>query len=246
MRPTKLRESFRRPSATLALCTAAAFLALCALGVWQLDRRVQKAAQIELLTSRIGGAVIAAPAAGEAPPHDYQAAIATGHFDHAKEMRVYGRTHGGDVGVDIITPLRRSDGRGVLLVDRGFVPMAQLDPASRSEGQPDGEVTVAGVMRLPIAPGWFTPANDAARNNWFHLDPAEMGRAAGLAPGEVAPYVLVATRGVKGGPLAAPIEIELSDNHLQYALTWFGLAFALVVIFAVYHRKPPSRAGESG
>lgn len=235
---------FRRPSVALSAFTLFCFVVLCALGVWQLARRAEKAAQYELLTARISAAPVAAPAVGEGQPLDYQPATATGRFEHAKEMRVYGRSHRGEAGVDIVTPLRRSDGRGVVLVDRGFVPMALLDSATRAVGLVPGEVMVTGVLRLPTAPGWFTPVNDPARNTWFRLDAAEMGRAAAIAPGEIAPYVLVATQGVQGGPIASPVEIELSDNHLHYALTWLALALALPVMFVLYHRRPRSRVGE--
>jgi surfeit locus 1 family protein len=115
------------------------------------------------------------------------------------------------------------------MVNRGFVPEGRQDPATRPEGQMAGQVDIVGVMRWPETPGLFTPAGDPARNLWFARDPAAMAAAKGL--GAVAPfYIEQESPSVPGGlPQVGKLQPSLPNNHLGYALTWYGLALVLVV-----------------
>ena len=108
MRPTEL--GFRRPSATLAGLVLVAVGVLIALGVWQIRRGEEKAAQIALLAARSAQAPIEAPLRGEAAL-DFQPVQASGSFDHARELHVYGRSDRGSPGIHVVTPLKRGDGR---------------------------------------------------------------------------------------------------------------------------------------
>ncbi len=129
----------------------------------------------------------------------------------------------------------------VILVDRGFFPTELRYPAKREAGQLAGTVHVAGVLRLPPAGGrrWFLPDNRPGLNHWFWVDLAAMAAADRLE--NMAPYYLDAdkTPNPGGWPVGgAGLLPELPNNHLQYAITWFALAIAMIVMYIVYLRRP--------
>jgi surfeit locus 1 family protein len=127
-----------------------------------------------------------------------------------------------------------------LLVDRGWVPMARKDPASRAEGQPDGPVIVEALLRTG---GWkgstaFRPDNRPEDNTWFWVDPEAMAAWAGLENPVTAVYAAAGPAESPGGlPVGGQTRIDLRNDHLQYAITWYALAVALAVIYALYHLR---------
>jgi surfeit locus 1 family protein len=174
---------------------------------------------------------------------DYQPVKAAGRFLHDKEVHVYASLSEpkgplGGVGYRVMTPLETADG-WYLIVNRGFVPEDRKDPGMRPEGQLSGAVTVTGLVRPPEPTGTFTPKKDLARNIWFNRDPAEMAVAMGLPADRVAPYTIDAVfdPSLPGGlPQGGETVVSFPNNHLQYAITWFGLAVALIAVFAVWAR----------
>ncbi len=106
-----------------------------------------------------------------------------------------------------------------------------------SAGQIEGETTVVGLLRGVGSRSWFTPGDDIAGNEWFSRDPALFAAAAGLPAGEVAPYLVDARfdPDLPGGlPQGGETLVSFPNNHLQYALTWFGLAAVLLGVFAAF------------
>ena len=124
----------------------------------------------------------------------------------------------------------------MVVVNRGFVPEGRQDPATRAEGQVAGVVDIVGVMRWPEPRGMFSPKDDPARNLWFTRDHRAMAAAKNW--GEVAPfYVEQEAPPAPGGlPQVGKIRAELPDNHLGYAITWYGLALMLVGVFGFWLR----------
>ncbi|MEA3041647.1 MAG: surfeit locus 1 family protein, partial [Sphingomonadales bacterium] len=139
-------------------------------------------------------------------------------------------------GFYVFTPLRLRSGATVL-VNSGFVPGDLRDPTRRADSQPVGDVTVTGLVRGPETRGWFMPENQPADDRWFVRDIAEMARARGLD--RVAPFwidldpVLNAT----GWPRPGQTRLAIPNNHLGYALTWFGIALALLGVFGAWSWK---------
>jgi surfeit locus 1 family protein len=92
-----------------------------------------------------------------------------------------------------------------------------------------GEVTIVGLLRLTEQGGGYLRANEPANNRWFSRDVSAIAAARGL--GEVAPYFIDAEAlepELPGAPVGGLTVIAFSNNHLQYALTWFGLASMLI------------------
>jgi len=136
----------------------------------------------------------------------------------------------------VVTPLALAGG-GVVLVDRGWVSPDRKAPASRAAGQVAGEVSVEGIARFPGPPGPFTTDNAPAKGQWLRVSPAEMARS--LKLDGVAPWWLVANEAVNlgGWPKGGAVATMPPDNHLQYAITWYGLAVAASVIALIVWRR---------
>lgn len=189
------------------------------LGTWQVQRLHGK----NELLARIAAAE-AAPAVPLAdPPAPFAKVLLSGRFDHAREALLGLEVRGAVLGARLLTPLLR-EGAPPVLVDRGWVPM---EPASRP--RPDGPVTIEGFVHPGDRPGLFAARDDAAARRFYTLDPPAIGAALGLA---VAPYAVVAL-GPPGNPDPARALPRPANNHLGYAITWYGLALALAGVVAV-------------
>jgi surfeit locus 1 family protein len=231
-----------------SLFMAAGLALLIGLGVWQLQRLEWKEGLIAKIEARVHAPpvilkeAVARARAGE--DISYLRVKTAGRFDHSKERHVYAVTDEG-VGWHVITPLATPDGE-VVLIDRGIVPDQLKDPATRPQGEIEGTVTVAGLARQPESQGRFTPDNEPEQNRWFWRDLGGLTRS--MFPGaqpEVAPFIVEAEKSdVPGGwPRGGATRLDIPNDHFQYAITWFLLAFCLVVVYAVYVRsrlRPPA------
>ncbi len=210
---------------------------LVGLGIWQIERLHEKEALIASVQSGLGAPPVplADALAQGAANAEWRHVRVNGHFLHDKELYVFSRGPKGAVGVDIVTPLVLEDG-GTVLVDRGFVPEALHESRTREAAQVPGEVALTGVLRLSQQPGLFTPAPDTRTRLWFVKDVPSMAKAAGLN----VPSLIIeadATPNPGGWPLGGQTRVEFPNDHLQYAVTWFGLALALTGVYLFYHRS---------
>jgi surfeit locus 1 family protein len=232
-----------RPRLWPSLFAAAGVALLVGLGVWQVQRLHWKEGLIAARQASLGAAPVPVPAdAAAARRLEFHPVVAAGRFLNDREILVHSISQDGEGGFDVWTPLLMADGRSVF-VDRGFVPMALAARGRRPAGEPDGPVTVRGLLRLPRAqkPGWFLPDNDPARGQWFWPDPKAMAAADRLAA--IAPYTIDAdsTPNPGGWPKGGVTPLDLPNHHLQYALTWFSLAVALAVIYVLSQRGTADR-----
>ena len=220
------------------LFTIPAVLMMLGFGVWQLERLAWKTSLIDRMQSRMAAAPVPLDAlSGKPADVEYRNVRLSGRFDHAHELHVIARSLNGNLGYQIVTPLVLSDGR-VVLISRGWVPEERKDPARRAEGQVQGPVELVGVTRLSQVPGWVTPNNDAAKNVWFYVDIPAMRQAAGItAPGPNYWFSASNAPNPGGFPIGGQIQINLPNDHLQYAVTWFAFAVILSVIYLIYSRK---------
>ena len=207
---------------------------LIGLGVWQVQRLHWKLDLIATMDAHLKAPPLPLAQMLAMPPDQaqYRRVLLTGRFDNAKEAYVFGTGAGGAALYHVLTPLRTADGKTVM-VDRGAVPREKLAPASRA--QVTGDTMVVGVWRTPDRPGFFTPPVDAAKRIWYGRDLAAIARADGVV---LAAPVLVeadATPNPGGWPQGGQTVIDLPNNHLSYAVTWFGLAAGLVGVYLAFH-----------
>ena len=217
-----------------------AFALLVGLGVWQIQRKAWKEGLIATLTTQLAAPPEALPPAStwmqlDRAADEYRRVKFSAVFDHGREALVFAsatafRPDVSSPGYWIFTPAHLDDG-SVVMVNRGFVPDGRQDPRTRPQGQISGPIGIVGAMRWPDTRHWFTPNDDAARNLWFSRDPAAIAAAKGLGP--VAPFYVEQETPLPPGGLPQPgkLVVSLPDNHLQYALTWFGLAAVLAGVF---------------
>lgn len=207
------------------------------LGVWQVQRLIWKNNLIEARQTKSQASVLTRlPASFSAAEHAFRRARVAGTFLHDKELYLGARSRNGNLGFHVVTPLRLESG-GHLLVNRGWIPTELKTPSLRAAGQLEGQVTVTGYLRGPQPPGWFTKDNKPEINMWYVMDVAAMARATGL-PG-VKPFYLEAeaVRVPGGFPIGGQTRLTLRNDHLQYALTWFSMAIAGMVIWYLWHRR---------
>ncbi len=212
--------------------TAAMLVVLLGLGTWQVERLRWK----QDMLAQIARAETAPAVPLPAEPDPFTKVQVTGHLrddlaaSYGAEVR--DTPTGTQLGTQLIVPLEREHGEAIL-VDRGWVPNKRRRPIA----QPNGGVTLEGYVRPGERAGLFSATDNPATREFYTLDPVAIGAALGLT--RVAPFVLVAM-----GP--APPERypdpprhlpRPPNNHLSYAITWYGLAVALVVIFILWARK---------
>jgi surfeit locus 1 family protein len=229
-----------------AIAAAIVCAILIGLGMWQLERLAWKENLIAQVSARMTAKPVSAPgpliwSGLNVGALEYQPVTVSGKFRNDKEAHVIytltapkGPASG--VGYAVMTPFVTDQG-WIVYINRGFVPAAKRDPATRAEGQIEGETTVVGLVRGPADRSWFMPGDDAAKNEWFSRDPTLYATAAGLPANDVAPYIIDAKfdPSLPGGlPQGGETIIDFPNNHLGYAITWFGLAACCAGVFAVF------------
>ncbi len=215
---------------------------LSSLGVWQVRRLAWKENLLAQIAARRDAPHAPLPPRAAWPglkpeDYDYRHVALRGVFDHAKEAYIFRASAdgaaGGSPGYEVVTPLA-IDGGGVVFVNRGFVPAELKDPASRPAGQTAGEVEIVGLMRRPEDRNLFTPPDEPAKKLWFTRDPAALATHWGLK--EAAPFSVDAdaTPNPGGWPKGGATVMNIPNNHLSYALTWFALAATLIAVAGAY------------
>jgi cytochrome oxidase assembly protein ShyY1 len=230
-----------------AVLALAGLAVLLGLGTWQLERKAWKEALIATLERRM------AEAPATLPPADRWAAMTPADFEFtrvrlrvefpkAADALVFSggsalRDDAKGVGYFVFAPARLPGGQQ-LVVNRGFVPAQAYPPA------PQGPQEIVGAIRFPELASWFVADQDAAGAIWTVRDPAAMAARRGWGP--VAPFYIEQESPVPPGglPHPAPLKVRLRNEHLQYAITWYGLAAVLVVMFVLWAGRRREQAAK--
>ncbi len=201
---------------------------LLALGVWQLQRLAWKEGILAEIAARTEAAPVAIPAAPTEAEHEYLRVAAAGALEPG-ELHVYTSAPPRGVGYRVIAPFRLEDGRLVLL-DRGFVPIAD-----KVATRPPGPIRVEGSLLWPDETDSFTSPPDREKNIWFARDVPLMAEALGTEP----VMVVAAATDDPEGPMPIPPGVNIRNDHLEYAVTWFGLAavWALMTVYLLWRIK---------
>lgn len=245
-----MNQAERKPRvAGFALFTLALTAAFIALGVWQLQRRVAKHELIAALTERLAAAPIALPPPAQwgalsAARDEFRRVSFTATYLPLPDAMVYSsgsavRKDASGPGTWAFLPARLASGE-LVVIDAGFVENTMQDRNVEDRavkklvtGAP---VALTGYLRFPEAPGWLTTAENRDKRLWFVRDHPAMAGALGW--GAVAPFYvdLEQPAPANGIPRPGPLDVHLKDDHLQYAITWFALAAAVLIAFGVWAR----------
>lgn len=252
--------SRRRGIAGFGLFTLSMVAVFVALGIWQLQRRVEKHALIAALDERLASPPQGLPSPSQwtalTPARDeFRRVTFKGIYAPLPDAMVYssGSAVRDDVsgpGTWAFLPARLASGETVV-INAGFVPNTMQDRAyqDRTVGKlvSGASVELTGYIRFPESGGALTPAENPATRLWFTRDHLAMARTLGWGEGgkPLAPFYvdLEAPVPENGLPKPGPLQVHLKDDHLQYAVTWFALAGAVVIAFAVWMRGARRQPG---
>jgi surfeit locus 1 family protein len=225
---------------------------LVALGTWQLERLAWKEGLIASLDTKLSAQPTDLPPRErwtqlDAAKDEFRRVAFPAEFLAGEEALVYSsgsalRPDATGPGYWVFSPARLTGG-SLVVVNRGFVPEGKQNPDTRREGQRSGVVNIVGVMRWPEQRGAFTPKDEPEKGLWFDRDPAAM--AAARQWGTIAPfYVDMEAPPANGGlPKVGPLKASLPNNHLQYAVTWYGMAAVIVIAALFFWRARRRGAG---
>jgi surfeit locus 1 family protein len=186
---------------------------LLALGVWQVQRLAWKTEILARIDARRSADPVAVPEAPSAAADQYRRVRASGVIGDG-ELHIYTSVPLHGVGYRVIAPLALADGRRVLL-DRGFVPIAEKKAHRRR-----GRTVLVGALLWPQEADRFTSPPDREKNVWFVRDVPLMAAAL-----ETEPVMIVAEASDDpAAPLPQPVTPDIPNDHLAYAVSWFGLA----------------------
>jgi cytochrome oxidase assembly protein ShyY1 len=235
--------------AGFALFTLLLTAVFVALGVWQLQRRTAKHQLIAALTERLAAAPVALPPAAQwaalNPARDeFRRVSFTATYAPLPDAMVYSsgsavRKDASGPGTWAFLPARLATGE-MVVIDAGFVENTMQDRGVEDRavkklvtGRP---VALTGYLRFPEAAGWMTPEANRDKRLWFVRD--HLAIASALHWGAVAPFYVDLEQPApeNGIPRPGPLDVHLKDDHLQYAITWFTLAGALLIAFGVWVR----------
>ncbi|MBB3592224.1 surfeit locus 1 family protein [Rhizobium sp. BK529] len=235
----------RKPPLLTGIAVLIALAILISLGTWQVERLHWKEGLLADIAERRAAAPVPLAdieaMAAQNGDIEYRTVTATGRYINNKERHFFA-TWRGQTGYYIYTPLQLADGR-YLFVNRGFVPYENKEPEMRMQGELTGQQTVTGLARakLPGKPSWLVPDNDVAKNIFYWKDLDVMASSVDLDRTSVVPFFVDAdsTPNPAGFPIGGVTQVDLPNDHLQYAVTWYGLAVVLAVVAAIswFRRK---------
>tara|TARA_B100001123_G_scaffold450212_1_gene619312 strand:+ start:233 stop:844 length:612 start_codon:yes stop_codon:yes gene_type:complete len=157
-----------------------------------------------------------------------------GVFLHDKELLMTGKTFEGTAGFHVITPIKTEEGR-IIMINRGWIPETSRSQKKRPDTLYNGLLHIVGIIREDKKKGYFVPENEPKNEVWLYVNTRQMAMHRNIK--QVANFYIDAIR--KPGPYTLPIgasaKINVRNEHLQYAITWFLLALSLLIIYVIYH-----------
>lgn len=244
---------------TLLVLTAMAVMAR--LGVWQLDRREQRLARNADLAAKLEAPPVLLNAAASADPWPLPAdrddirntqASATGQFDFANQVVLVQQNYQGQPGGHVVTPLLLDGSNKAVLVDRGWVPAADVQTGAWTHYPAEGDAhsdSVTGALQ-PSQILFGKAAEQAAeqagagpKTEWYRIDIEALQQQ---MPYELLPVYLLQAPGPAGNsalPYRSAPEVDLSEgSHLGYALQWFAFALTAGIVYVALVRSREKKA----
>lgn len=237
-----LKGYYFRPRIWPTVMTIPIIVILVLLGNWQVDRLDWKLDLIQKLDERYGMPAVSLPETIQnSDDWFYRHARVKGRFLHMREMPLYSVGPSGRPGYDLFTPLVTRGG-ATIIINRGWVPEDLKEQASRPTTIRSGEVEITGVLRKSWEKEKFAPENDLEKNLWFYGDLEAMAGHQQLS--DVFPMFLYADRSPVAGdyPVGGRTRVKLVNNHLDYAMTWYGLAIVLFIIYLIFNIRRDENA----
>ncbi len=244
--PTYLRRLTQGPRLFLSLAVVLGALLMVRLGFWQLNRRAERLQRNATFAARTAEPPLGIAGTVDDPAAvEYRQVVVEGTFHYEHEIVLLGRTRGGDPGVRLLTPLRLAGGEQAVLVDRGWIPYEERDPAARAAYRGPEGATIRGRVLLGRArTSRFLPAAAPQKGGprvdaWSAVDLARIGAQ---MPYSLLPFYVEQLP--EPGDPELPWhgeEIVLDEGpHLSYAIQWFAFSIILLAGYMAVVLRSPS------
>ena len=208
-----------------------ALLILVSLGTWQLERLRWKTdilssmkESLSLPPLKITGQVI-----DNIDQYSFRRIQLTGNYLYKDNITIYSKVFNKKVGKHLIVPLETQ--YGIILVNRGFIP----SDFNIENNIKSGEISINGIVKFQQKINYFTPNNNVIKNEWYYININEVSNFLSLP---LLNFYIVEENNIKEKyPVGSQYNINIPNDHLQYAITWFSLALALSIFINIFWRK---------
>ena len=201
----------------------------CALGTWQLYRLQWKLELISEITYGLNSSPIEYSTLIK---KNYQRVTTKGKFDYDKQIYLYSLNDNGKPGYDVITPFRTNKNENVL-INRGWI-VKELKDSPSINLKNESEKKIIGLLREIYKPNMFKPDNDLKNNIWFSINLEDLKKATGE---QFNNFVIFLEDNQAKTPLPKKISIDVPNNHLKYAITWYAISISIIFYYLYFRRK---------
>ena len=201
----------------------------CELGTWQIYRLQWKLELIIELTFGLDSQPIEYSSSIK---KNYQRINAKGKFDFDKQIYLYSLNEKGKPGYDVVTPFRTNKNENVL-VNRGWINK-ELKGNAKININTSAEQKIVGLLREIYKPNMFKPDNDIKNNIWFSINLEDLKEATGEQFNE---FVIFLEDNQVKSPIPKKISIDVPNNHLKYAITWYAISISIIFYYLYFRRK---------
>jgi len=236
-----LSRHFHKPRPIPLIMTIVAVVTLFALGTWQVKRLLWKQELLRQIETAAQKAPLQAIPEDPTPYRFYRLQL-TGHYLPDHHFHLAARYFKSQLGYSVLTPFRIKDTEELVLVSRGWVP-AKMKTLNTIPDAPQNEQTILAQIRTSNERNPFTPINQPEKNIWFGRDTNEMGAYAKLT---LEPFTLdlIGEQNPEELPVPSDGALKPRNDHLHYAITWYAVGLAALIISLLYHRKKPAEHSE--
>ena len=200
----------------------------CALGTWQLYRLQWKTALISEITFGLDSTPVKY---SNTIKKNYQRVVSEGKFNFEDQIYLYSLNESGKPGYDVITPYKTLKNENVL-VNRGWINKNLK--GNLEINLKENEVKITGLLREIYKANIFKPKNDLKNNIWFSLDANDLKELTGK---QFPNYMIFLEKPKNKVPISKKVSVDVPNNHLKYAITWYSIAISILFYYLYFRRK---------
>ncbi len=198
----------------------------CSLGTWQIYRLQWK----QNLINQIDQGLKSDPIQySKNLDGNYQRVKLNGEYIFNSQIYLYSLNENGKPGYDVITPFETANKENIL-VNRGWIKKEMKDKLPSITSSND----ITGMLRKANRKNLFTPDNDLKKNIWFYVDLKDIENITGKKFNEFIVYLEDKNIDI---PKPKKISIDLPNNHLKYAITWYSISISILFYYLYFRRK---------
>ena len=200
----------------------------CALGTWQLYRLQWKMELISEITFGLNSTPINYSTSIK---KNYQRVVSDGFYNFKDQIYLYSLNQKGKPGFDVITPFE-TVGKEIVLVNRGWIPkeLKELPEINSTEGS----TKITGLLRKIYKANIFKPNNDTKANIWFSVNLEDVEKFTGK---KFSNFIIYLEDFEVKAPLPRKITVDVPNNHLKYAITWYSIAISILLYYLYFRKK---------